>query len=72
MSTHTSQTSKAVKVSNPNGFAPEQIKDLSRFLNALLADVFALYLKTKNFHWHMSEHTSATITCCSTSTLTRS
>ena len=23
-------------------------------LNALLADVFALYLKTKNFHWHMS------------------
>jgi starvation-inducible DNA-binding protein len=54
MSTHTSQTSKAVKVSNPDGFAPEQIKDLSSVLNALLADVFALYLKTKNFHWHMS------------------
>lgn len=54
MSTHTSQTSKAVKVSNPDGFAPEQVKDLSSVLNALLADVFALYLKTKNFHWHMS------------------
>ena len=54
MSTHTSQTSKAVKVSNPDGFAPEQIKDLSSVLNALLAEVFALYLKTKNFHWHMS------------------
>jgi len=54
MSTHTSQTSKAVKASNPDGFAPEQIKDLSSVLNALLADVFALYLKTKNFHWHMS------------------
>ncbi len=54
MSTHTSQTSKAAKVSNPDGFAPEQIKDLSSVLNALLADVFALYLKTKNFHWHMS------------------
>jgi starvation-inducible DNA-binding protein len=54
MSTHTSQTSKAAKVNNPDGFAPDQIKDLSSVLNALLADVFALYLKTKNFHWHMS------------------
>ncbi len=54
MSTHTSQESKAVKASNPDGFAPGQIKDLSSVLNALLADVFALYLKTKNFHWHMS------------------
>jgi len=54
MSSHTSQGSKAAKVSNPDGFAPEKIKDLSSVLNALLADVFALYLKTKNFHWHMS------------------
>ena len=54
MSTHTSQASKAAKASNPDGFAPEQIKDLSSVLNALVADVFALYLKTKNFHWHMS------------------
>jgi starvation-inducible DNA-binding protein len=29
-------------------------KNLSDVLNALLADVFALYLKTKNFHWHVS------------------
>jgi starvation-inducible DNA-binding protein len=29
-------------------------KDLSEALNALLADIFALYLKTKNFHWHVS------------------
>jgi starvation-inducible DNA-binding protein len=29
-------------------------KDLSEALNALLADMFALYLKTKNFHWHVS------------------
>ncbi len=54
MSTHTTQASKAAKVSNPDGFAYEQIKDLSSVLNALLADFFALYLKTKNFHWHMS------------------
>lgn len=30
------------------------VRDISGALNALLADVFALYLKTKNFHWHMS------------------
>jgi starvation-inducible DNA-binding protein len=29
-------------------------RDISGALNALLADVFALYLKTKNFHWHVS------------------
>jgi starvation-inducible DNA-binding protein len=29
-------------------------RDISGALNALLADTFALYLKTKNFHWHMS------------------
>jgi starvation-inducible DNA-binding protein len=54
MSTHTSQSSKAAKTSNPDGFNPEQVKNLSSVLNALLADFFALYLKTKNFHWHMS------------------
>src|SRR6266566_5066758 len=30
------------------------VKDISGALNALLSDVFTLYLKTKNFHWHMS------------------
>jgi len=29
-------------------------RDVSAALNAILADVFALYIKTKNFHWHMS------------------
>jgi hypothetical protein len=32
----------------------ESIKEISGSLNDLLADVFALYLKTKNFHWPMS------------------
>ena len=32
----------------------ESVRDISGGLNALLADVFTLYLKTKNFHWHMS------------------
>src|SRR5436309_12477747 len=30
------------------------VKDISAAMNAILADVFALYVKTKNFHWHMS------------------
>jgi starvation-inducible DNA-binding protein len=34
--------------------APEAVRDLSGALNALLADMFALYLKTKNFHWHVA------------------
>src|SRR5260370_17258973 len=29
-------------------------KDITATMNGILADVFALYLKTKNFHWHMS------------------
>ncbi|RXH58136.1 Dps family protein [Granulicella sibirica] len=33
---------------------PESVKEISAGLTALLADVFALYVKTKNFHWHMS------------------
>lgn len=34
--------------------APEFVKKISIALSALLADAFALYVKTKNFHWHMS------------------
>jgi starvation-inducible DNA-binding protein len=30
------------------------VKDIAGAMNAILADVFALYLKTKNFHWHIS------------------
>jgi starvation-inducible DNA-binding protein len=54
MSTHTHPDSKAAKTNVPDGFDAEQIKNLSSVLNALAADVFALYLKTKNFHWHMN------------------
>ena len=32
----------------PDGFDPEQVRNISSVLNAVLADVFALYLKTKN------------------------
>jgi starvation-inducible DNA-binding protein len=41
-------------LATPSDIDPRAVKDISAALNALLADVFSLYLKTKNFHWHMS------------------
>src|SRR5271168_2127863 len=41
-------------LATPSDLGSEAMKNISGALNALLADVFALYLKTKNFHWHMS------------------
>ena len=38
----------------PTDITPKAVVDITGALNALLADAFALYLKTKNFHWHMS------------------
>ena len=38
----------------PTDLHPDATRDISGSLNAILADVFALYLKTKNFHWHVS------------------
>ena len=38
----------------PTDLKPKATRDISGGLNAILADVFALYFKTKNFHWHLS------------------
>src|SRR5215471_16813937 len=38
----------------PTDLEDKAVKEISQALNGLLADVFALYLKTKNFHWHVS------------------
>jgi starvation-inducible DNA-binding protein len=38
----------------PTDLAPQAVTKVSEALNVLLADAFALYLKTKNFHWHIS------------------
>ncbi len=38
----------------PTDMPPEAVNKISASLNVLLADAFALYLKTKNFHWHVS------------------
>ncbi len=35
-------------------FAPDAVTELAKALNAAVADAFALYLKTKSFHWHVS------------------
>jgi starvation-inducible DNA-binding protein len=37
----------------PSDIEPKAVKEITGALNRLLADVFALYLKTKNFHWHI-------------------
>jgi starvation-inducible DNA-binding protein len=42
------------RLGTPTDLKPEATRDISAALQGLLADVFALYLKTKNFHWHMS------------------
>jgi starvation-inducible DNA-binding protein len=38
----------------PTDLSSAATKDISGAMNAVLADVFALYVKTKNFHWHLS------------------
>jgi starvation-inducible DNA-binding protein len=38
----------------PTDLSPDATKDIEGAMNAILADVFAIYIKTKNFHWHMS------------------
>src|SRR5499425_494383 len=38
----------------PTDLKPNAVRDISGALNILLADMFALYIKTKNFHWHVS------------------
>jgi len=42
------------ELATPTDLGAAATKDISGAMNAILADVFALYLKTKNFHWHMS------------------
>ena len=44
----------APRLDTPTDLGANATKDLAGALNALLADTFALYMKTKNFHWHIS------------------
>jgi starvation-inducible DNA-binding protein len=47
-------TTRTAPLRTPTDLGENARKDISAALTALLADTFALYLKTKNFHWHMS------------------
>jgi starvation-inducible DNA-binding protein len=44
----------AAALHTPTDLGSNATRDVAAALNLLLADVFALYIKTKNFHWHMS------------------
>jgi len=45
---------RAAPLTPPRELGTDAVKNITGALNALLADVFTLYLKTKNFHWHVS------------------
>jgi starvation-inducible DNA-binding protein len=54
MSIKDAKTRRMAPLATPTSLGPTATKDISSALNVLLADTFALYMKTKNFHWHMS------------------
>jgi starvation-inducible DNA-binding protein len=54
MDTKNAKTRRDAPLATPTNLTPNATKDISSALTTLAADVFALYLKTKNFHWHMS------------------
>jgi len=46
--------SRIAPLRTPTGLTESATRDITAALNLLLADMFALYIKTKNFHWHVS------------------
>jgi len=53
----TAREAKSLRIAplaTPTDLHPNAVRDIAGALNALLADMFGLYLKTKNFHWHVS------------------
>ncbi|MGH8232162.1 MAG: Dps family protein [Steroidobacteraceae bacterium] len=45
---------RGAPLATPTDLKAEATRDITAALNVILADVFSLYIKTKNFHWHMS------------------
>jgi starvation-inducible DNA-binding protein len=54
MSTQQAKLLRTAPLSTPTDLKSNAVRDIAGALNALLADIFGLYLKTKNFHWHIS------------------
>jgi starvation-inducible DNA-binding protein len=50
----TAKELRSASLHTPSDLQPQAVREISGALNILLADMFALYLKTKNFHWHVS------------------
>ena len=48
------KTSVSPELNTPTDLPQDGVDKISAALNTVLADTFALYLKTKNFHWHVS------------------
>jgi len=54
MTTQDAKTRRDASLATPTNLGSNAVRDISGALTVLLADMFALYLKTKNFHWHVS------------------
>ena len=54
MDTAEAKTRRSAPLVTPTDLGSEARRDISAALTKLLADFFALYVKTKNFHWHVS------------------
>jgi starvation-inducible DNA-binding protein len=54
MSKDSAAAGRRAPMKTPTSLGQEAVRDIAGALNAVLGDVFALYFKTKNFHWHMS------------------
>jgi len=54
MNAHNAKSRLAAPLNTPTDLKSNATRDVAAALNLLLADTFALYVKTKNFHWHMS------------------
>ncbi|MGH6978672.1 MAG: Dps family protein [Brevundimonas sp.] len=50
----TAREKRMAPLRTPTSLSEDATRDISAALTGLLADVFAVYLKTKNFHWHVS------------------
>lgn len=54
MSAKKARAKRLAPLNTPSGLGANAARDIAAALTTLLADMFALYLKTKNFHWHVS------------------
>ncbi|MGO9419709.1 Dps family protein [Roseiarcus sp.] len=54
MTTRDANALRAAPLATPTDLKSNAVRDLTGALNILLADMFGLYVKTKNFHWHVS------------------